>query len=81
MKIISTPSDAPSSVPAVARQNSSSPTLSRRKFRRTAENDPRAKYRVLPPPVSSDDVVAEVDTDVTDVEHGGKPDFENRVDP
>jgi hypothetical protein len=46
-----------------------------------AENDPRAKYRVLPPPVNSDDVVAEVDTDVTYVEHGGKPDFENRVDP
>jgi hypothetical protein len=46
-----------------------------------AEKDPREKYRVLPPPVDSDDIVTEVDTDVTDVEHGGKPDFENRVDP
>jgi hypothetical protein len=29
-----------------------------------AEKDPRAKYRVLPPPFDSDDLVVEVDTEV-----------------
>jgi hypothetical protein len=42
----------------------------RRKFRRMAEKDPRAKHRVLPLPVDSDYIVAEVDTDV---EHAGSP--------
>jgi hypothetical protein len=46
-----------------------------------AEKDPRAKYRVLPPPVVSDDLVVEVDTEVTDVEHGGKPDYNDGADP
>ncbi len=46
-----------------------------------AEKDPRAKYRVLPPPVDSDDVVVEVDTDLTAVEHGGKPEYNNGADP
>ena len=46
-----------------------------------AEKDPHAKYRVLPRPVDSDDMVAEVDTNVTEVEHGGKPDYNNGADP
>lgn len=51
------------------------------KFQRMAEKDPRAKYRVLPPPVDRDDLVVEVDTEVTDVEHGGKPDYNDGADP
>ena len=46
-----------------------------------AEKDPRAKYRELPPPVDSDDMVIEVDTDLSAVEHGGKPDYNNGADP
>ena len=45
------------------------------------EKDPREKYRVLPPPVSSDDVVTEVNTELTAVEHGGKPEYNNGADP
>jgi hypothetical protein len=52
-----------------------------RKFQRMAENDPRAKYRALPPPVATDDMVVEIDTDVTDVEHGGRPDYNSGADP
>ena len=46
-----------------------------------AENDPRAKYRELPPPVDSDDMVVEVDTDLAAVEHGGNPEYNNGADP
>jgi hypothetical protein len=46
-----------------------------------AETDPRAKYRVLPPNADIDDTVIEVDTEVTDVEHGGRPDCNSGADP
>ncbi len=45
------------------------------------ENDPRAKYRELPPSIDSDDMVIEVDTEVTDVEQGGGRDYNNGADP
>jgi hypothetical protein len=46
-----------------------------------AEIDPRAKYRDLPPNIDSEDVVIDVDTDVTAVEHGGRRDYDNGADP
>jgi hypothetical protein len=46
-----------------------------------AETDPRAKYRVLPPNIDSDDMFAEVDTDLSEVEHGGKPDYNTGAEP
>jgi hypothetical protein len=46
-----------------------------------AEEDPRAKYRELPPSVDSADVVVEVDTDVTAVEHAGHPEHNSGADP
>jgi hypothetical protein len=49
--------------------------------RAMGEQDPRAKYRVLPANVDSDDMVIEVDTELAEVEHGGKPDFNEGADP
>jgi hypothetical protein len=46
-----------------------------------AEEDPRDKYRMLPPSVDSDDMVIEVDTEMSEVEHGGKPDPNSGADP
>jgi hypothetical protein len=46
-----------------------------------AEEDPREKYRQLPPPVDSEDMVVEVDTDLAAVEHAGQPEFNNGADP
>ncbi len=46
-----------------------------------ADEDPRAKYRVLPTGIDSEDMVIEVDTGVTDVEHGGKRDYNTGADP
>lgn len=46
-----------------------------------AEQDPRAKYRALPPNIDSDDMVIEVDTELAEVERGGTPDFNNGADP
>ena len=45
------------------------------------ERDPRAKYRVLPPNIDSDDMVIEVNAKVTGVEHRGKPDPNDGADP
>jgi hypothetical protein len=76
MKIISAPSRAHQ-----LWQCSSYPALIGRKFQLMAEQDPRAKYRVLPPNVDVDDTVVEVDTELTDVEHGGRPDYNSGADP
>ncbi len=46
-----------------------------------AEEDPRDKYRQLPPRVDSEDIVVEVDTDSAAVEHAGQPEFNNGADP
>ncbi len=46
-----------------------------------ADQDPRAKYRELPPPVDNEDMVVEVDTDLASVEHAGQPEFNNGADP
>ena len=46
-----------------------------------AEHDPRAKYRVLPPNTPAEDMVVEVSTEMTDVEHGGKADAYDGADP
>lgn len=46
-----------------------------------AEKDPRAKYRELPANIDSDDVVIEVDTGLSEVEQGGKRDYNNGADP
>jgi hypothetical protein len=46
-----------------------------------ADDDPRAKYRELPPNIDSDDFVIEVDTTLADVEQPGKPDHNNGADP
>jgi hypothetical protein len=45
-----------------------------------AETDPRAKYRVLPPTVDSDDMVVEIDTSLADVEQA-RPDYDSGADP
>ena len=45
------------------------------------ERDPRAKYRALPPNIDSDDMVTEVNTELTDVEHRGQPDPYDGADP
>jgi hypothetical protein len=46
-----------------------------------AETDPRAKYRKLPPNIDTDDMVAEVDTELAEVEHAGQPDYNSGADP
>jgi hypothetical protein len=46
-----------------------------------AEKDPRAKYRELPPSIDSDDMVIEVDTQLTEVERGERGDYNNGADP
>jgi hypothetical protein len=46
------------------------PTLIRIKFSH-GEPDSRAKYRLLPPDIESDDMVVEVDTKMTAGEHHG----------
>ena len=51
------------------------PTLIRIKFSH-GEPDSRAKYRLLPPDIDSDDMVVEVDTKMTAVEHHGHPEPE-----
>ncbi len=45
------------------------------------DEDPRAKYRKLPPSVTSDDLVIEVDTGVSEVEQGGRPEYNDGADP
>jgi len=45
------------------------------------ERDPRAKYRVLPTNIDSDDMVIEVNTELTEVERRGKPDPNDGADP
>lgn len=45
------------------------------------KDEGRAKYRKLPPNVDSDDLVIEVDTGLTDAEHGGKRDYNSGADP
>jgi hypothetical protein len=45
-----------------------------------ADQDPRAKYRELPPTVDSDDMVIEVDTTLAEVEQPGT-DFNEGADP
>jgi hypothetical protein len=45
-----------------------------------AETDPRAKYRELPPPVDTDDVVVEIDTSLAEVEQA-RPDYDDGADP
>ena len=39
-----------------------------------SEDDPRAKYRVLPPTIDIEDMVVEVDTERTEVEHADRQD-------
>ena len=46
-----------------------------------AEEDPRAKYRQLPPNVDSGDSVMTVDTSLAEVEQPGKGDYDNGADP
>jgi len=46
-----------------------------------ADEDPRAKYRQLPPSVNTDDMVIEVDTTLAEVEQPGKGDYNNGADP
>jgi hypothetical protein len=46
-----------------------------------ADEDPRAKYRQLPPNVDSDDMVVEVDISLAEVEQPGKGDYNNGADP
>lgn len=46
-----------------------------------AEQDPRAKYRELPPNVDSDDSVVEVDATLAEVEQAGQRDFNSGADP
>jgi len=46
-----------------------------------AEQDPRAKYRELPPNIDNDDLVIEVDTSLADVEQPGNSDHNNGADP
>jgi len=46
-----------------------------------AEKDPRAKYRELPAQIDSDDLVTEVDTGLSEVEQGGKRDYNSGADP
>ena len=45
-----------------------------------AEQDPRAKYRELPPNIDSDDIVVEIDTTLAEVEQPGK-EFNEGADP
>ena len=45
------------------------------------ERDPRAKYRVLRLNIDSDDMVIEVNAEVTGVEHRGKPHPNDGADP
>jgi hypothetical protein len=45
------------------------------------EEDPRAKYRELPPTTDSDDLVVEVDAELADVERAGARDYNNGADP
>jgi hypothetical protein len=45
-----------------------------------ADEDPRAKYRQLPPDINRDDMVIEVDTTLAAVEQPGE-DFNNGADP
>lgn len=46
-----------------------------------AEEDPRAKFRDLPPNIDTDDYVIAVDTERTDTEHARKRDYNNGADP
>jgi hypothetical protein len=46
-----------------------------------ADDDPRAKYRELPPSVDNDDMVIEIDTTLAAVEQPGKGDYDNGADP
>ena len=46
-----------------------------------ADEDPRAKYRELPPNISIDDMVTEVDTSLAEVEQPGKGDYNDDADP
>jgi hypothetical protein len=46
-----------------------------------ADDDPRAKYRELPPNSDSGDLVIEVDTTLAEVEQPGKRDQNNGADP
>jgi hypothetical protein len=39
-----------------------------------SEDDPRAKYRVLPPTIDTGDMVGEVDTERTEAEHADRQD-------
>jgi hypothetical protein len=41
---------------------------------RMVDRDLRAEYRALPPGIDRDDMVTEISTGLTEVEHGGKPD-------
>ena len=45
-----------------------------------AEQDPRAKYRALPPNVDSDEFVVEVDAELAEVEQPGS-DYNSGADP
>lgn len=46
-----------------------------------ADEDPRAKYRKLPPNIDSDDLVIEVDTTLAEVEQPDKGDYNSGADP
>jgi len=46
-----------------------------------ADDDPRAKYRELPPTIDSDDLVVEIDTTLAAVEQPGKGDYNDGADP
>ena len=46
-----------------------------------ADEDPRAKYRELPPNVNREDMFVEVDTSLAEVEQPGKGDYNNGADP
>jgi hypothetical protein len=45
------------------------------------EQDPRAKYRALPPNIDTDDMVIEIDTELAEVERGEKGDYNDGADP